>query len=883
MRRPSPIVTLSFAALALSCGRPPTALHPPTPRPTAAVPTSTAVAPPVGFVIDPELDGLRMKLRSLGGDGAAAEPAAKRAQTTPLSAKRTTALLSRLAKAPVAAQALDFKVRKGSPPPPRTGKTVDMTLAAHATAPAAQPKSTTTAAGLRVVRHAPEGKVTLAPHVSLTFSAPMVAITSHDALSKAAPPATIEPQPPGRFRWLGNRTLLFDPEDRFAMSTRFRVTVPAGTRSTDGSALPKAHTFEFETGRLNLRSHLPYKNETTDLQPVITMRFDQRIDAQALLPHVHLRANRKPLSLRLATAAEIDADAEQRMAGRGRIARAPQDDDHADRVLAVVPTEPLPGASTIEVRVAKGAPSAEGPLTNARDRTFSFKTRAQLAFTRAGCDRKRARCEVRQPLQLHFSNRLAETLPPGLVQVTPSIGTLKTRAQGDRLLIHGDAPAVGTYEVTVGGALTDAYGQTLGRPVRATIKVYKRVDAPPYPQLRGPPEPVVTLRPGTSSLSVTSAAHRKLDVTVHRVTAADFPTYQHLRPRRRGRQPHPPLPGQKLFHGAIPVEHVDRMHATDINLAPYLTDGRGHLLVQVKASTKFRRDLVESELLHWVQATDIGLVALSDRERLLVWATQLSTGAPVEQAAITLPPNRRTHPTDAGGLSLQPLRGKGVTHVIARHGDDWALLPRSARGWGKTWVARPTKVSQQVYTFDDRGLYKPGETAHVKGFVRSFDPGAGGDLGAADPKLRDLDWQLTGARGNALGKGRVQLGSHGGFAVDVALPPDMNLGHARLKLAGKGVAHTATINVQEFRRPRFEVEANARRPEVVLGDEAVVDVVARYYAGGGLPDAAVSYVATATDAVFRPAGLERFSFGPWRPRWRPLRHRPQVKIGRAHV
>jgi len=866
------LASVALAALSLSCGKPPLGEPPRAPAGAQPRPAPIATGPTVGFTIDPDLEGLRMHLRSLddgdGTDGAdssrTGQQSTRLAKTTLLDGKRTAALLSRLGKASPAAEKTDFKLRKGSAPPPRTGKTVDVTLRTPKASTPPGPPGSKAAGALSVVRHAPEGRVKLAPHASLTFSAPMVAVSDHASLAKLPPVATIEPQPPGRFRWLGNRTLLFDPEPRFPMSTRYRVAVEAGTRATDGAQLAKAHRFEFETGRLLLEHHAPRERAPTDLQPVLTLGFDQRIDADALLPFVHLKAKGTRHALRVAEPAEVEADGAARKLAAGRRVHDGTGARPADRTLALIPVEPLPQGTRFTVRVGKGAPSAEGPLTTTREQSFKFATRGALALEHAGCNHRRSRCEQRWPLRLRFNNPLAQELPAELVQVSPSLGKLEVWAQGDTLHVRGEEHGLGSHRITVGAELRDTFGQTLGSPVTATIEIYEQRQ-PPYPQLSGPPEPVVTLPPGAPSMRVTSGAFRQLELTVHRVGAADFPAFRKLLELRRGKRAQAPLPGKRLLRTKLPVKDTTRTSATTIDLAPHLRKGRGHLLVRVQASARYHGREVAHEILHWVQATDIGLVALSDRTHLLAWATRLSTGAPIEGASMQLPPDAATQRTDAAGLVPLPLKAKPRTHLIARDGDDWALLPRSAYRRGSGWQAQSTVDTQRLFTFNDRGLYKPGETAHVKGWARSLGAGVDGDVAAT--ALKRLDWALIGPRGNSLGKGHVKLGSHGGFAVDVKLPPDMNLGHARLELTAKQLRHGQALEVQEFRRPRFEVEASARIPEAVLGDEAVIDVAARYYAGGALPGADVHYTASASAAVFRPAGLDRFSFGPWRRWW----------------
>src|SRR5207248_9108421 len=99
---------------------------------------------------------------------------------------------------------------------------------------------------LQVLRYSPEGEVTLAPDLSVTFSQPMVAVGSQEQAAEYAP-VELSPQVPGRWRWLGTKTLMFDTDKRFPMATKFTARVPAGTRSATGQVLQKDLTWTFTT------------------------------------------------------------------------------------------------------------------------------------------------------------------------------------------------------------------------------------------------------------------------------------------------------------------------------------------------------------------------------------------------------------------------------------------------------------------------------------------------------------------------------------------------------------------------------------------------------------------------------------------------------------
>jgi hypothetical protein len=130
------------------------------------------------------------------------------APMTVMSDAETVMLLKRLpALESDNADASQFALRESSLPPPRTGATVVQTFPAVVNLIPAKDTETT----LEVVRFSPEGEVPLAPNVSITFSQPMVAVTSQTEAAQNLP-VKLSPQPAGRWRWVGTKTLVFDRE-----------------------------------------------------------------------------------------------------------------------------------------------------------------------------------------------------------------------------------------------------------------------------------------------------------------------------------------------------------------------------------------------------------------------------------------------------------------------------------------------------------------------------------------------------------------------------------------------------------------------------------------------------------------------------------------------
>ena len=176
------------------------------------------------LLVKPSGPGLEMRL----SEGKSGKPAIDRAKLAPakkLADPEVAKLLSR--SKPLVADAADqqaFALRPSSQPAPRTGEVVKTTFPADPST-LLPPKANDAGKDLTVLRFMPEGKVPLAPELSVTFSQPMIAVTSQDDAAKVQP-VKITPTPKGRWRWIGTRTILFDPEVRFPQSTTYRSRSP---------------------------------------------------------------------------------------------------------------------------------------------------------------------------------------------------------------------------------------------------------------------------------------------------------------------------------------------------------------------------------------------------------------------------------------------------------------------------------------------------------------------------------------------------------------------------------------------------------------------------------------------------------------------------------
>ena len=421
-------------------------------------------------MIDTDSPGLTFKLHE-GVEGAAGRTPTPPAKTTPLSEADIQKILARLA--PMKGAATDqkeFALRERSLPAPRTGETVKTSFPPPQTAPAPDP---TEAGPLKVLRHSPDGEVPLAPRLSVTFSQPMVAITSYAELEKLAPPVTITPQPTGgRWRWIGTKTVLFEAAgelERLPMATTYTVEIPAGTKSATGAALAAVERFSFATPPPQVVSFYPQDGPTTR-EPLVFAQFDQRIDPQAVLSTIHAQANGQDVKMRLATADEVKGDATITS-----FITAQDADGHQQRYLAFRPSSPLPVDSQVTVSVGPGTPSAEGPRKTEKSQDYSFHTYGAMRITDQSCKGDREdECPPYSGFWVELSNPIdGKTFDKSMVTVDPPISGLKVVGRGNSINLTGATKGRSTYKATFSSRIPDVFGQTLGKDEVITFKTGK--------------------------------------------------------------------------------------------------------------------------------------------------------------------------------------------------------------------------------------------------------------------------------------------------------------------------------------------------------------------------------------------------------------------------
>lgn len=785
-------------------------------------------------------------------------------QVVPLAAGEDP--FARLAPPTLPAEPVDTSevLRLGPVPPPRPGE-VAMPFPPPEAAP---PPSTVTltAPPLEVLRTQPEGDVKLVGAVTATFNQPMVPLASVDALQAKDVPLRLEPQPAGKFRWLDTSTIAFEAEGRLPFATEYRATVPAGTKSALGQLLPSDVTWTLTTPRPALVEARPHTDSTSvPTDTLLLLRFNARIDPQKVLRQATFGSDYQRVELELVpwgAGNELPLGWE------------------ADRSVALRPKTPLETATEHRFGLPAGFTSEEGPLPTREALTTRFRTYEPLQVESVECGWHvfKGRCDPSWPVNIQFNNPLAKDQDfSRLISFSPTVADPHFESFSHGVMAHAPFAASTTYTVRISGRVKDVFGQTLGKDVTRKVtfgELEPRVELGGGERLGvleaklGPTLPVIAVNATRGHLRAASLTDDQLYDAIHRLTRGDD-------------RKDDPFRGLKLaIDRQVTLGRRNEANRVSLDLGEAMrAGGRGLALVELDVPALRRKDT------EWetgkrnalVQVTDLGVMAALSDDEIRVLVTTLSEASLARNVRLELRGPKGVlaeASTDASGLAALPgphrLGTKGPLLLLASSGDDRAFLwldgSITAGAWMSSfseyrgWNPDSFLVGQ---AFTERGVYRPGETAHVQLIARRRTVGPQGRLEPLSSST--LDVRIQNARGAEVLTRSVELSPFGTATLDVPIAKDAPLGTWSISATSSGDPYpiSASFDVREYRTPEYRVGVKhlGDASRLVHGSTEEFEVEGAYFFGAPMSGAKVSWHLYRQKANFVPPGQEEFNVG----------------------
>ncbi len=762
---------------------------------------------------------------------------------------------------------------------------------------------------LRILHASPQGRTRTRREVEkivAIFDHPMVAL---QALPEAElqPLFKIEPKVPGKFRWIGTRTAVFTPAEGFPYATQIKVTVPAGTKAVDGTALTYDFSWTFDTPRPALLQHSPANEERwVPLALEVLLVFNQPMDKGKAGPFITWVSERLPEPVspmpeksaeKKSLAFKIDHPKPAKLKEAGL--EFPAENAF---LLTLAPEEKLEPDTRCFITLKKGLRGKEGSLGLEMEYSFMFETYRAFKFKgllepqeeASGEPEKTAtfhpagRYHPDQELRFKFSNPVTYKEFVAKVKFEPEVEIPDYYAEWEdsAAIIYLQLPLQPEtrYRVTLPADLRDKFGNELGQAQTASF-------------LTGSLPPAVSMTTGYGVLEayispyprypLSALNQKKVFIQASRLQPETIIPLLSQEGLFRSDRPFLAPAGFFQLEKELPLNlPANQRRLVPIDLSPVLTPSR-HGLVFLQVDTNLPDTKWNRYLKVLLQVTELGISAKFSAENNLIWVTELKTGLPAAGVKIEIRDRannlRWQGETDDSGRAEAPgWKKMGLSvpagsydaprlWVFARRGDDVSF---TSSGWefgvdtyrfDIPFDWRPEPPRFQGYVFTERGIYRAGEEVHIKGIVRENRNGQW-----QIPASLPLTAEITDPLGKGVFKKQVSLDEFSSFNFDFKTDKESALGTYEITVVPSGQAgkrlqeptrFQGTFRVEAFRPAEFEVLLRSRQESYVFGENYEAEIRGNYLFGGPMAGQDVSWYLRLNRTPFSPPGHQGFIFG----------------------
>lgn len=748
---------------------------------------------------------------------------------------------------------------------------------------------------LTVTFGSPKGQTWTPTEIAVGFSKPMISL---DRAGTADTTRRFEIEPPveGEYRWLGSQVLTFVPARPLPLSSTFTVTVPAGVEALDGSKLAEAYSFSFDTPRIRVARSDPWSGARwRKPQSPVDLWFNQPVEPAEL--------ERQALFTASAPDGSVVEVRGRAVVGRerGRAEPQPGVEPPADegeiepRHLVLTPVEPLPHGAAVTLTVSAELRGAQGNLPMGETYQLDYSIYGDFALEEIDCSvSSYGGCSPAGGFRLEFSNPVKWGDVVRHLRVTPEVRLPEEpewAEEGQRASVYIPVrlePET-TYKVAIEPGLRDVFGQTLGGTHQ---REFRTGSYPPTAHLDfagGVLEAEGPHRVAARFRNVESATLRLRQVTLEE--------YLEIRSR-------PYVYGDRSIwfkddqgRGVVrstirPGAPPNQEKVLPINLDPALRGARRGMVAIELRRPKVTGDYSEPVDTALVRITDLGLSVKASPRGVLAWVTSLKTGRPVAGARVRIFRGKNelwSGTTGADGLAFAPEEATStaegsyqprLTVVADKDGDlnladtdRYGSLDPWAFGQPSEWQRAHERLAGTVFT--DRGIYRPGDTVHVKGIARDLTDD--GMSTPADQEVRIQVWDGRGEEMDLPAGTPLRTSPFGSFDFDLTLPPDAPLGWYQVRAeigASRGPDEGpptlyGSFRVAEYKAPTFAVKTTTERDEYVRGETLAFEVRGEYLFGAPMAAADARWWVTRGSDFFAPSNEDwaEYAYGEEEPWW----------------
>lgn len=678
--------------------------------------------------------------------------------------------------------------------------------------------------GLQITYYQPAGRIYEdAPHIVVTFSKDIIPLSDNKKFNKWEY-MDINPSIRGSFNWKGTRTLEFEPEQKLDVNREYKITIKKGLTTVSGSDTLK-EDFEFSFVNKGFKVLGIYKDINS-----------RGLNSQyvSVRNPVYLKMNYPVSSAGLDTCIKF-SDSQGEL-----IPISTEVDKNLPDMVMIKPVTELEYAGNYSITVLKCIASDYGNSGLQSDYTYKFRTENKFRVVEVETDKIRPN----ENIELRFSNPV-DTGAKKFIHMIADDDTINGEDMhmwgnyysDNRYFISASFKPRTEYNFTIDKEFYDINGNMLNRDYSKSINIG---DYEPRISINGKGFLLENYLKGY--IPVKSVNNGKTFVKISRMTDEGYYT--------------------NVFSGKVPVNTEENVYQTVPLKFKELVKNRNGF---------YKMTMSPPDKTMFVNLTEMAVMAKMDFEGTHVFVYSLKTGKPVKNAEVFYDVLSKSR-TDSEGYayisgrnSLKDITLGNDKRLFVKSGKDECVMVLNGE-WSSDYpynkYSSPYFVghwsynyyTNKVFTYSDRGLYKPGEVVWLKVIYRQYD----------DDRVKvpdgSLQLKIRNSRNEVIKDQEIYFNEMGTAVVACSLAQNAPTGNYYVNVGNKDFTSYADFRVEEFKPLEFSVELVPSHQHLTMQDMPAVNVTGKYMYGAMMNGDSLYWYINARPYSFVPKGYRDYNF-----------------------
>jgi len=730
------------------------------------------------------------------------------------------------------------------------------------------------------LRITPEGEdVAIGNQIVIQFDRPVVPIGVMER-NDAEIPVKISPELKCQWRWINTSALAcnLDEKEQFKIATTYNVVVSPGIKSADGKTISETFNHQFTTIRPDVE-YAWLDQWLSPSQPVINVYFNQYVTKSSVEKSLSFVSKDEKSEVEVSARPE-DGDVKK------------VDGDEARKAWMVSSKNKFDLNKDVALQLGAGLSSGGEQISNQTRSILALHTFAEFSFIGVKCftnldeevmvsqDQSKL-CDPMRGAALVFTSPVSLSEVKKHITFDPPINFGEDISQNEGERIVRQSNGGGTYEVWLPDglkAITSYHIKTSEKNIFAKIwhwiqsiffksSAYLMDDFGRY--LKDEIDVVFKTdnrRPNFEMVYSNAVIESGIDSEVPLyVTNIDKAIFNYRKISTSG--------SQENLTSEIKIDPVRNIQfSTPLNVREILGGKSGAVYGVLESEPQLKKTIYEKRL--FAQVTPFSVHFKFGHFNGLVWVTNLATGEPVSEAAVTIYKDKLTDlksdkpslvsvVTDSNGMAvvegLETLdpnldflnrwefeEERFFVKVVK--GEDMALLPVSNdfqinsyrisdEDEGSFYSSNRRKFGHiKAWGTTSQGIYRAGDVISYKFYVRNQN-----NKELIMPPLDGYHLEIVDPTDNVVFKlDDIKLNSFGSYFGDFALSKESAVGWYSFRLTRDGSEESwfpIKVLVSDFTPSSFKVTNQVNGDVFKVGQEVEIATQAKLYSGGPYTDA----------------------------------------------